>query len=184
MDLVRFQFLMFRTLEIAKQTQPVLVASWSGLQKINQDFLSKIDKVFVFGFSEKSLTEKEIKLMSEKDIVKYNENYLSLSSWQECERIKKTPLAAKIAFDNGSNYVFSYGKIGKKIIKWEQAHSDVSIVFQENNWLEDYDGRFGYIVTSGAEEPVKYFPYGIAINYDMPILLHVDKSGVTVADWY
>lgn len=100
-----------------------------------------------------------------------------------CEWLKNQCTGLRLEFNNGSNYVITYGGL-KKYQKIEELNHEIEVCFinDESNHLQ-YNGSFGYLITHNpCQNQVKKYKYsaslGIIKDKERISVQEVNKSGL------
>lgn len=129
------------------------------------------------------LDKKIIYLLNDQDLnfidsESFNPNFFELNNW-----LSRQYISATITFKNNNRFIFTNGSIDQSFSDWKKEKANFLLAFQEKDlkWLDKYDGRFGYSVSTSfsLQNEIKYVQHGCCIgNFGKPIILHIDQQGI------
>jgi len=114
---------------------------------------------------------KALYLLGDKDLVfmkKICNSNVDTYDWLSSQR-----KALRFSFNNGSNVLLIHGGILPRHSTWNQAQTDTESAFVSQNketgknWHEEYDGRFGYAISSHTypvSSEVKTFNHSASLD--------------------
>lgn len=131
----------------------------------------------------KKFTEKHVYVLTYKDLLYADHCGFNPEAYETIKWLMQQYVSATATFASFSKYTIVGGAILPEIKNWEKQKTQFSLAYERTdiNWAAEYDGRFGYAISSlNHSDEVTFNQHCCLVGHqDKPIILNVTERGVS-----